>query len=142
MLLQSVTYHFPKTVFAFLLLPTDMTGSCLVAVLVVSGKLDQVPVRVPDIHRGDSPKRASPADRAQTVDMTPMERGNHIIQRILNKQTQGSRAGHRLVRLEVYLMEVYLWHRAHHSSHAGRIGQSVNAIESRCFRSHSFKSSI
>ncbi len=48
--------------------------------------------------------RASPADRTQTVDMTPTERGNHIIQRIPNKQTQVSRAGHRPVRLEVNLM--------------------------------------
>ena len=142
MLLRSVTYHFPKTVFAFLLSPTDTTGSCSVSVLVVSGKLDQVPVRVPDIHRGDSPMRASPADRTKIVDMTFTERGNHIIQRIPNKQTQVSRAGHRPVRLEVYLMDVYLWHRAHHSSHAGRIDQSVDAIEDRCLPSHSFKSSI
>ena len=85
---------------------------------------------------------AGPADRTKIVDMTPTERGNHIIQRIPNKQTQVSQAGHRPVCLEVNLMEVYLWHRAHHSSHAGRIGQLVNAIESRCLRSHSFKSSI
>ena len=31
--------------------------------LVVSGKLDQIPVRIPDVYRGNSPKRASPADR-------------------------------------------------------------------------------
>ena len=48
--------------------------------------------------------RASPADRTQTVDMTPTERGNHIIQRIPNEQTQVSRAGRRPVRLEVNLM--------------------------------------
>ena len=48
--------------------------------------------------------RASPADRTTIVHMTPMERGNHIIQRILNKQTQVSRAGHRPVSLEVNLM--------------------------------------
>ena len=62
-----------------------MTCSCLVSVLVVSGKLDQIPVRIPDVYRGDSPKRASPADRAKIVDMTLTKRGNHIIQRILNK---------------------------------------------------------
>ena len=47
--------------------------------------------------------RASPADVTKTVDMTPTERGNHIIQRIPNKQTQVSRAGRRPVRLEVNL---------------------------------------
>ena len=87
-----------------MLLPIDMTDSSSVSVLVISGKLDQVPIGVPDIHRGDSPMRASPADRAKIVDMTPTGRGNHIIQRILNKQTQVSRAGRRPVRLEVNLM--------------------------------------
>lgn len=62
-----------KTMFTFLLLPTDMTGSCSVSVLFVSGKLNQIPVRVPDIRRGESPIRASPADRTKTVDMTPTE---------------------------------------------------------------------
>ena len=81
-----------------------MTGSCSVSVLVISGKLDQILVRVPDIHRGDSPMRAGPADRAQTADTMLTERGNHIIQRIPNKQTQVSRAGHRPVSLEVNLM--------------------------------------
>lgn len=94
----------PKTVFAFLLSPTDMTYSCSVSVLVVSGKLNQVPIGVPDIHRGDGPMGASPADRTQTVDMTPTERGNHIIQRILHEQTQVNRAGRRPVRLGVNLM--------------------------------------
>ena len=81
-----------------------MTDSSSVSVLVISGKLDQVPIGVPDIHRGDSPMRASPADRAKIVDMTPTGRGNHIIQRILHKQTQVSRAGRRPVRLGVNLM--------------------------------------
>ena len=48
--------------------------------------------------------RTSPADRTKTANMTPTERGNHIIQRIPNKQTQVSRAGRRPVRLGVNLM--------------------------------------
>ena len=73
-------------------------------ILVVSGKLDQVPIGVPDIHRGDGPMRAGPFDRTHMVDMMLMKRGGHIIQRILYKQTQVSRARRRLVRLGINLM--------------------------------------
>ena len=47
--------------------------------------------------------RAYPADWTQIVGIMLMKRENHIVPRILHKQTQVSRAGRRPIRLGINL---------------------------------------